>query len=1368
MSHKIRFFLYLLPVFALAFFASTSSAFAANRYWVGDTGNWSDTAHWAATSGAAGGETVPTASDDVFFDANSTGTVTVNTSATTNNLDFSSSSITFAGSSALAISGNLTMSATMTRSYTGAITFNATSGTKTITSNGIAFGSGLSTITFSGTGGTWQLQDAFTSGTTVNINSGTLDTNGVAVSIGNLQSIVSTAATLSLGASTLTFTGAVGWSTSNANLTFNVGSSTIVFNGSQSLGISGATGYAFNDVSFSAPTTLVFSGINTFHNLTITPTAAKTNTISLNADQTITGTLTITGNSLANRPIIKSNTVGTARTLTAAAVSLTNVDFMDITGAGAATWTGTSLGDANGNTNITFTTPVTRYGVVAGNWSATSTWSDSSGGAAGSSAPLPQDDVVLDASSAGTYTGDRARLGKNITMTNFAGTFSNSQSSNVYGSLALGAGMTLSAGNNTLTLSGRNSFNLTTNGLVNTTMSYTIDAPGGTYTLQDALNIGATRILTLTNGTLNTNGQTVTTGAFSSSNSNTRALTLGATTWSATTWTMTTFSGMTLSAASSTITTTGAVALGGGFTYGSFTSSGTSNLSLAGNLTFAGTLTLTGTAANSRMLVLSDTVGTARTLTAAVVSLTNVDFMDITGAGAATWSGTVLGDAQGNSGITFTPATTRYAVATGSNWFATSTWATSSGGSAGASTPLPQDDVFVDANAGSGTLTIASTDRLGKNIDFTGFTGTFQFSTLGTVYGSLTYSPTMSMGQSQKLTLRGRGSYTLTNAGQTNNTGFIIDAPGGTYTLQDDHYSNTSNGDLTLTNGTFNANNHNVTVTGVTISGTNTRGLTMGSGTWTLTSGMWFATTVTGLTFNANTSTVKFSAVTQIFSGGGLTYNNLWLAATSTGIYSIVGSNTFNDFKMNTPPHTINFTAGNTQTVTTFTVAGTSGNLITLQSGTSGSAWNIAKAGGGTIGSDYLSVKDSAATPGSTWYAGTNSTNVSGNTGWTFTDAPSPNTAPTASISTPSQTSTSTVSFTATVSDPDLNATSLLVEYSRDNSTWASSTLGAVTADVGTVATSSGQITSIDTNTSTTTLTITWNTGTDLPSVSDTSVYLRIRPNDGTESGSTQTSSAFLVDTTTPAVPTATGYNADSRTQLTISWTSSQTQFATDNLTSGTTEYTSSSPAVFTGLTCSKTYTFRVKAGNLAGDYSAYTSEFTGRTLTCPSSSGGGGGGSSGGTSSSGSTTTPTTPTTSTATTTPTTSSSGGSPAATSTPTTPLSIPTIPANLSTLPKAEQIAILQSVLQYLIAQLKAQTPITPPVLSTLDLQRFLNSHGFIIALSGPGSPGHETNVLGSLTRAALIKFQISKGIIKTATSDGAGVFGPRTKASINGR
>jgi hypothetical protein len=43
---------------------------AADYYWVGGSGNWSDLSHWATTSGGTTRNTqIPTANDRVFFDA---------------------------------------------------------------------------------------------------------------------------------------------------------------------------------------------------------------------------------------------------------------------------------------------------------------------------------------------------------------------------------------------------------------------------------------------------------------------------------------------------------------------------------------------------------------------------------------------------------------------------------------------------------------------------------------------------------------------------------------------------------------------------------------------------------------------------------------------------------------------------------------------------------------------------------------------------------------------------------------------------------------------------------------------------------------------------------------------------------------------------------------------------------------------------------------------------------------------------------------------------------------------------------------------------------------------------------------------------
>ena len=67
----------------------------------------------------------------------------------------------------------------------------------------------------------------------------------------------------------------------------------------------------------------------------------------------------------------------------------------------------------------------------------------------------------------------------------------------------------------------------------------------------------------------------------------------------------------------------------------------------------------------------------------------------------------------------------------------------------------------------------------------------------------------------------------------------------------------------------------------------------------------------------------------------------------------------------------------------------------------------------------------------------------------------------------------------------------------------------------------------------------------------------------------------------------------------------------------------------------------------------------------------------------------------------------------------------------------------------------------------QLQRFLNNHGFSIALTGPGSPGQETTYFGQLTRQALGRFQVAKGLISSTQDPAFGYLGPKTRAVING-
>ena len=156
---------------------------------------------------------------------------------------------------------------------------------------------------------------------------------------------------------------------------------------------------------------------------------------------------------------------------------------------------------------------------------------------------------------------------------------------------------------------------------------------------------------------------------------------------------------------------------------------------------------------------------------------------------------------------------------------------------------------------------------------------------------------------------------------------------------------------------------------------------------------------------------------------------------------------------------------------------------------------------------------------------------------------------PTASSISPAQTSATEVTLTTTIADYDLDTTSLIAEYSLDNSTWVSSTLGTVieTSGEGTVTTSTGQISSIDTNVDgAVNLSLVWNIVADIPNTDDTTVYFRLIPNDGTSNGSTVSSTAFAVDTKDPTVPSALAVNTTSTASVILilpTTTSTDTNF---------------------------------------------------------------------------------------------------------------------------------------------------------------------------------------------------------------------------------
>lgn len=496
----------------------------ADRYWVGGTATWNSTdgTKWATSSGSAGGASSPTAADNVIFDAASTGTCTMASTSVCRSLDCNGFTGTIShpaatiltigdatagvGSRALRLSTGMTY--TLGSTITSSISFVSTSATvQTITTNAKLVGN----LTFNGLAGSWRLADALTGGSTLNTQlihtAGTLDTNGVAVSMGLFVGNGSAVRTLTLGTSLISF-GSVGVAfntSSSTNFTITANTATVTFTGAGANPSFGPTNFNGLSVVFSGAGACSFTGTPTFANLTRTATAVKTDSLSIAGNVTVTSALSLTGPSAINRLLVFSSVPGTSRTITAGSVSLSNVDFADITGAGLAAnaaWTGSSLGDAQGNSNITCDTPATQTHTASagGNWSDVTKWT--------SRVPLPQDDVIVNAGTTGTLTGDMPRLGKNVNLTGFAGTFAPGTAL-VYGGWINGSA-TLLSGTATLTFRGRGSYSLVSSG-VTWSCPLVFDGLGGTWTLSDDLaDSRAAAAITVTSGTLDTNGRTVT------------------------------------------------------------------------------------------------------------------------------------------------------------------------------------------------------------------------------------------------------------------------------------------------------------------------------------------------------------------------------------------------------------------------------------------------------------------------------------------------------------------------------------------------------------------------------------------------------------------------------------------------------------------------------------------------------------------------------------------------------------------------------------------------------------------------------------------------------------------------------------------
>lgn len=345
----------------------------------------------------------------------------------------------------------------------------------------------------------------------------------------------------------------------------------------------------------------------------------------------------------------------------------------------------------------------------------------------------------------------------------------------------------------------------------------------------------------------------------------------------------------------------------------------------------------------------------------------------------------------------------RYWVGGTGNWSDnTNHWSDSSDGSPGATKPTSSDDVFIDENSGfgsGGTITIDENSAFKDFTSTSGHTYTIGFDGYWTIrcWGSFIGESGLSFGQygekdrfiyfsalsgSESVTSNGCELPRLTFGPEeeeecswtiTDNTGAVdLGLYSGSVTLGGDLILT---GELDLENGTFDANDYNVTANDFYFYADDgyTPTVYMGSGIWeaTGTFGIWYIEQYNDevVTIVPETSTIKFSDVSKSSKSlyfyddtaneTGKTYNNFLFSG--DGALFVNGSNTFNNFEISSTPGDVAFEAGKTQIISSFTVSGSIGNVIRIDSSDgegsingSPTSWSYPSGGSGYVVGDVI------------------------------------------------------------------------------------------------------------------------------------------------------------------------------------------------------------------------------------------------------------------------------------------------------------------------------------------------------------------------------------------------------------------------------
>lgn len=256
-----------------------SSADALALYWVGGSGQWSDSLHWAGTSGGSGGYCIPTPVDDVFFDENSFFTNNDSVwidmgNATCHSMSWqgalSGAELQGPDTNNLRIYGSLTLNPDIFFEFQGALFFETTEPNHHIQSFDVDI---KSPITFQGIGGEWLLKDALRCSDGIIFKHGALDLDGNNLVCKFFNSNFTTQRTLKIPGATvrLLATNQNAWHLNIKNLVFDGAESRIISTENNGLvRTEGAGDIAYHHIKFNGSTSRIYTvdARASYHNIT--------------------------------------------------------------------------------------------------------------------------------------------------------------------------------------------------------------------------------------------------------------------------------------------------------------------------------------------------------------------------------------------------------------------------------------------------------------------------------------------------------------------------------------------------------------------------------------------------------------------------------------------------------------------------------------------------------------------------------------------------------------------------------------------------------------------------------------------------------------------------------------------------------------------------------------------------------------------------------------------------------------------------------------------------------------------------------------------------------------------------------------------